>query len=243
MKNLFFFETARRYQLVGLMLLLLTLACVHFDFPNPPTPAAVSTPTPVVWPTLSPRPTPPLLIIAGPKPACSITDLAVDQHLSAGGSYTEIERLASTPMLCHIERNSCAYRQLVGILEPTIVFKQEEQEPYYTEDMVIHPVMIQPLSRLNELVKAEWGNAFRLRVTDAYDSLLEHDPPDSERSSRYSLHYEGRAIDITTWPVEPGLYGRLCALAHCAGFDWVHQEGTHCHASIEASSLCSHCSE
>jgi hypothetical protein len=146
-------------------------------------------------------------------------------------------------MLCHIQRNSCAYRQLVGILDPTIVFKQEEQEPYYTEDMVIHPAMIQPLSRLNELVKAEWGNEFQLRVTDAYDSLLEHDPPASERSRRYSLHYEGRAIDVTTWPVEPKLYGRLCALAHCAGFDWVHHEGTHCHASIKASSLCSHCNE
>jgi hypothetical protein len=241
MKKLFFLEAARRYRFIGLTLLLLTLACVHFDFPNAPTPETVS--TPIIWPTLRPRPTPPLLIIAGPKPACSIADLAVDQHLSAGGSYTETERLASTPMLCHIERNSCAYRQLVGILEPTIVFKQEEQEPYYTEDMVIHPAMIQPLSRLNELVKAEWGNTFRLRVTDAYDSLLEHDPPTSERSHRYSLHYEGRAIDITTWPVEPSLYGRLCALAHCAGFDWVHHEGTHCHASIKAPSLCFHCNE
>src|SRR5262245_538174 len=119
MKKIFFFETARRYRFVGLLLLLFTLACLHFDFPIPPTPQAVSTPTPIVWPTLRPRPTPPLLIIAGPKPACSIADLAIDQHLSAEGSYTETERLASTPMLCHIERISCAYRQLVGILDPT----------------------------------------------------------------------------------------------------------------------------
>jgi hypothetical protein len=167
--------------------------------------------------------------------------LVVQQHLSASGSYTETERSASTPMVCHLERDSCGYHQLVGILDPTIVFKQEEDPPYDSEDILLHPAMLQPLARLKQLVLAEWGGVYRLRVTDAYDSLLEHDPPDSNPATRYSLHYDGRAIDITTWPVDRRRYGRLCALAHCAGFDWVLNEGTHCHASIQANSLCTQC--
>ncbi len=167
----------------------------------------------------------------------------VGQHISASGSFTETERSASTPMLCHVERDSCAYSQLVGIVDATIVFKQEEAYPYDTEDILMHPAMLLALSQLNQLVLAEWAGDYRLRVTDAYDSLLEHDPPESEKSRRYSLHYEGRAIDLTTWPVDRSKYGRLCALAHCAGFDWVHNEGTHCHASIKAMSLCVQCNE
>lgn len=130
---------------------------------------------------------------------------------------------------------------LVGKLDSTIIYKQEELRPYDMEDMLIHPAMIQPLARLNELVLAEWDGAFQLRITDAYDSLLEHDPPETEAKRRYSLHYEGRAIDLTTWPVDRSLHGRLCALAHCAGFSWVHNESTHCHASIKARSLCEQC--
>lgn len=176
-----------------------------------------------------------------PTPACLVSNLDVDTHLSAGGSYTETERSASTPMLCHIKRDSCAYHRLLGIVDPAIVFKQEEAFPYQTEDILMHPALLRPLSRLSRLVQAEWAGAYQLRVTDAYDSLLEHDPPESEPSRRYSLHYEGRAIDLTLWPVDYERYGRLCALAHCAGFDWVHHEGTHCHASIKAESLCFQC--
>lgn len=218
-----------------------TLACVRVDSGQRPLPAF--TPTPLVWPTFSPRSTPVLVSVAvlPPLPTCPTPDLVVQQHLSASGSYTETERSASTPMVCHLERDSCGYHQLVGILDPTIVFKQEEDPPYDSEDILLHPAMLQPLARLKQLVLAEWGGVYRLRVTDAYDSLLEHDPPDSNPATRYSLHYDGRAIDITTWPVDRRRYGRLCALAHCAGFDWVLNEGTHCHASIQANSLCTQC--
>jgi hypothetical protein len=144
-------------------------------------------------------------------------------------------------MVCRIQRDSCAYRFLVGNLDPTIVFKREEEPPYDGEDILMHPDMIMPLYRLNKLVQAEWGGTIRLRITDAYDSLLEHDLDQSEKSRRNALHFEGRSIDLTTWPIELGRYGRLCALAHCAGFDWVHHEGDHCHASIQAESLCLRC--
>jgi hypothetical protein len=103
--------------------------------------------------------------------------------------------------------------------------------------------MVARLARLNKLVEAEWGGIVQLRITDAYDSQLDHDPPHTDENRAYSLHYEGRAIDLTTWPVDRSLYGRLCSLAHCAGFDWVLNEGSHCHASIKAASLCSLCRE
>ncbi len=105
----------------------------------------------------------------------------------------------------------------------------------------MHPAMLLPLSHLRDLVNEEWGGAYQLRVTDAYDSLLEHDLGQPDENRKISLHFEGRAIDLTTWPIAPERYGRLCILAHCAGFDWVHNEGDHCHAAIQAESLCSKC--
>lgn len=163
------------------------------------------------------------------------------QHISAGRSYTETQSEAAGPMICRIESGSCAYHHLVGNLDPSIVFKREEDPPYDQEDILMHPAMILPLYRLNELVKSEWGGQVRLRVTDAYDSLLEHDLSQPDENRKASLHFEGRAIDLTTWPIDPARYGRLCMLAHCAGFDWVHYEGDHCHAAVKAESLCSQC--
>jgi hypothetical protein len=144
-------------------------------------------------------------------------------------------------MVCRIQRDTCAYYLLIGNLDPAILFKREEDGPYAEEDIRMHPDMIMPLYRLRELMVEEWSGALRLRVTDAYDSLLEHDLAQADESRKVSLHFEGRSIDLTTWPVQPAYYGRLCALAHCAGFDWVHHEGDHCHASIQAESLCTRC--
>ena len=146
-------------------------------------------------------------------------------------------------MLCRIQRESCAYRHLIGNPDPTIMFKRDEEPPYDQEDILVHPAMLMPLTRLNDLVVAEWGGAVQLRVTDAYDSLLEHDLAQVDESRKVALHFEGRSIDLTTWPIDSAQYGRLCALAHCAGFDWVHHEGDHCHASIKAESLCVQCSD
>jgi hypothetical protein len=178
---------------------------------------------------------------ATPETACPLPDLVPWQHLSASGSYTETESAAAGPMVCRIEPGSCAHRYLIGNLDPTIVFKREEEPPYDEEDILMHPAMLLPLTRLDELVRAEWGGAVRLRVTDAYDSLLEHDLAQLDASRKYSLHFEGRSVDLTTWPIEPARYGRLCVLAHCAGFAWVYHEGDHCHASIRAESLCLRC--
>jgi hypothetical protein len=232
-----------------LVLAFTTLACVRINLSAPPLaqtvptviPPSAATPRPAPLPTLVVAPLPTPIFVAPALPPCRLPNLEKDEHMAASGSYTETERTASTPMLCHLERDSCGYNRLVGLLDASIVFKREEDPPYDTEDILMHPAMLLPLERLRKLVEAEWQGVFELRVTDAYDSLLSHDPPESEPSRRYSLHYEGRAIDMTTWPVDQSRYGRLCALAHCAGFDWVHNEGSHCHASIRADSLCTQC--
>ncbi|RME98817.1 MAG: hypothetical protein D6768_16420 [Chloroflexi bacterium] len=196
-----------------------------------PAPTSTATPTPVPLPTSTPT----------PEALCDPAFLWAGQTISSSGSYTETETAAAGPMACRIERGDCAYHRLVGQLDPTIVFKREETPPFDGEDILMHPAMLYPLSRLNALVLNEWGGDVQLRVTDAYDSLLEHDLKQTNPARKYSLHFEGRSIDLTTWPIDLNRYPRLCALAHCAGFDWVQNEGDHCHASVKAESLCGQC--
>ncbi|MCG3211069.1 MAG: hypothetical protein FOGNACKC_04706 [Anaerolineae bacterium] len=204
-----------------------------------PSPTVTTTPTPSPTATVTPTPLP--QPTATPSSLCEPAFLWAGQTLSASGSFTETETSAAGPMVCQIAPGSCEYHRLVGQLDPTIVFKKEEEPPFDREDIMMHPSMLYPLNRLNELVRAEWGGQVQLRVTDAYDSLLEHDLAQTDDSRKYSLHFEGRSVDLTTWPVDLNRYARLCALAHCAGFDWVQNEGDHCHASVNAESLCGSC--
>jgi hypothetical protein len=94
------------------------------------------------------------------------------------------------------------------------------------------------VTALAALVANEWidpvsgESAVRVRITESYDSLIEHSP----RSS----HYQGRAIDLTLSPIPAASgeerrqwYGRLARLSVCAGFDWVLFENQfHVHASV-----------
>ncbi|MBI1876947.1 MAG: hypothetical protein HYR94_01700 [Chloroflexi bacterium] len=231
----------KRYQndaiscLIWLAFLVVLNACDQAAAEAPPTQTPTSTPTVVATAILTPTPSP------SPESACPIPDLLLSEHIAASGSYTQTETSAVGPIVCRIEHDSCPYHLLVGNLDPTIIFKNEEAPPYQ-EDFLMHPAMLLPLYRLNQLVRAEWGGAVQLRITDAYDSTLEHDLGQADNSRRTSLHFEGRSVDLTTWPTDTNRYARLCALAHCAGFDWVFNEGDHCHASIKADSLCTKCS-
>lgn len=118
----------------------------------------------------------------------------------------------------------------------TIVFKNEERRhnpPQFTdEDFLVDPRLVGPLVDLGHNTLTQWidpiggGPAFQLRVTDAYDSMIEHSPT--------SNHYRGRAVDLTMSPIPAAnpqtrarLYGQLSRLAVCAGFDFVHFENRH----------------
>ncbi len=179
---------------------------------------------------------------ATPAPKCGITELPTGQTISSSCSYTQTETEAAGPMLCRIERNSCAYTKMVVNRDPNIVFSQHKPPPLTDEDAMMHPAMLLPLSRLSDLVNAEWGGEVKLVVTAAYDSILEHDLMQNDPERKYSLHFEGRSIDLVPYPSDADKMSRLCALALTAGFDWVHNEDSHCHASINATSLCTVCS-
>jgi len=126
------------------------------------------------------------------------------------------------PLERRVTRGSPAFSRLVKNDASGIVFKDEERTG---ADRLMHPAVRARLTQLSRLVKREWPS-LELRVTEAWDEDLEH--------GALSIHYEGRAVDLTTSDSNPGRLGRLAGLAVEAGFDWVYREKTHVHASVRA---------
>ena len=238
-------EPARSGKVVALFFawVLSGLVVLSACAPPPPLEVAITLQRPVS--ALRPTATPSRAVAPPqptPTPLCSLQDLPTGQHLSASCSYTQTETEAAGPMICRIQRNSCAFSNLVVDRDDSILFNTHKPAPLTDEDAMMHSAMLLPLSRLAGMVKAEWGDDVKLLVTAAYDSIGEHDLTQGDPEKKYSLHFEGRSIDLVTYPADQAKLPRLCALALFAGFHWVHNEADHCHASIKASSLCNVCS-
>jgi Hedgehog amino-terminal signalling domain len=110
---------------------------------------------------------------------------------------------------------------LVNSCSHNIVIKFEEMD---CSDARMTENARRKMLELAILVTAEWSGKVNLRVTEAWDTNNEH--------SNYSLHYEGRAIDITTDDLDLDKYRRLAGLAAEVGFDWVYLESDHVHVSV-----------
>lgn len=121
-----------------------------------------------------------------------------------------------------IERGSPEFGRLVRCSGSEIVFKDEEGTG--ADRMMTSRLRVR-LERLARRVMAEWPE-LRLRVTEAWDERHEH----GDRS----VHYEGRAADITTSDADPDKLGRLAWLARDAGLEWVlYESTTHVHVSVQ----------
>lgn len=131
------------------------------------------------------------------------------------------EAQASGAATTKIKRNTAEFNSLIRYESDDVIFKDEEGTG---TDRMMTSRLKEKVDNLAALVKGEW-NGIKLRITEGWDEQNEH--------SDNSVHYEARAVDITTSDRDGAKLGRLGRLAASAGFDWVFfEDSSHIHASV-----------
>lgn len=134
------------------------------------------------------------------------------------------EKDASGAIKSEIKFGSLRFAELIRYPYSDVIFKDEENTG---ADYWMTPKLAEKLHALADAVDKEW-NGLKLRVTEAWDENKEH--------STGSLHYEGRAADMTVSDRDKSKLGRLGRLAVDVKFDWVLFESNHIHASVKSES-------
>lgn len=166
----------------------------------------------------------------GPTEAATVGLVEIVDRTPRDLAFNVLSDIRRAPWLAQVEvKNEEVFESLAT---------RRIETDHTDEDYLFDPHAAAALEVVAALVLRDWrdpltgGPAYRVRVTEGFDALIEH--------SQRSTHYQGRAVDLTLSPIPAAngeerreLYGRLSRLATCAGFDYVlFEDIAHVHVSV-----------